>query len=83
MPNVQQEEQQPQPRPRRRYTAEERAKVLADVPQLGVVGAASKHGMPVTTVSQWNTGKRGNRSGLVIVDVRNHTVPGIDPRSGS
>ena len=24
-----------------------------------------------------------NRSGLVIVDVRNHTVPGIDPRSGS
>jgi len=58
MPNVQEEQQQQRPRPRRRYTAEERAKVLADVPQLGVVGAASKHGVPLTTVSQWNTGKR-------------------------
>jgi len=32
--------------------------VLAEVGQLGVVAAARKHGMPMTTVSQWSTGKR-------------------------
>ncbi|MBX7079423.1 MAG: DDE-type integrase/transposase/recombinase [Nannocystaceae bacterium] len=32
--------------------------MLADLVELGVVGAARKHGMPITTVSQWNTGKR-------------------------
>ncbi len=54
MDNVQQQ----RPAQRRRYTAEERASVLACVAEHGVVGAAKKHGMPITTVSQWSTGKR-------------------------
>lgn len=47
-----------QPMGRRRYTEQEREEVLADVALLGVSGAAKKHGMPVTTVSQWRSGKR-------------------------
>lgn len=54
--------EQQSPTPRRRYTAQERAVVLADVAELGVVGAARKHAMPVTTVSQWNSGKRATAS---------------------
>jgi len=46
------------PRRRRRYTDDERIAVLADVATLGVTETAKKHGVPITTVSQWNTGKR-------------------------
>ncbi len=37
----------------RRYTAEERAVVLADVPALGCKPAAAKHGVPAPNVFRW------------------------------
>lgn len=37
----------------RRYTAEERSAVLADVPTLGCAGAGRKHGVPDANVSRW------------------------------
>ena len=36
-----------------RYTAEERAAVLADVPALGCKPAAAKHGVPAPNVFRW------------------------------
>ena len=41
------------PRARRRYGDAERARVLADVPRLGVCGAARAHGVPESCVSRW------------------------------
>jgi putative transposase len=38
---------------RRSYTKEEREAVLADVPGLGINAAATKHGIPQTTLSNW------------------------------
>jgi hypothetical protein len=38
---------------RRRYGAAKREEVLADVPRLGVGGAADKHGVPTSCVSRW------------------------------
>ena len=68
----------PQRRPtsRRRYTPEERRAVLADVGELGIMGAARKHGIPITTVSQWHSGKRAAKS-LALVDepAVSHTEP--------
>ena len=40
-------------RKRRRYTDRERAAILLDAERLGVVAAASRHGVPQTTVSNW------------------------------
>lgn len=40
-------------RKRRRYTAEDRARVLATVKEVGVVEAGRQHGVPQTTVSTW------------------------------
>ena len=37
----------------RRYTAEERAAVLADVPRLGCSGAGKKHGVPEASAFRW------------------------------
>ena len=42
-----------EPRKRRQYTAEDRAKVLTAVKDVGVVEAARVHGVPQTTVSTW------------------------------
>jgi len=36
-----------------RYTEAQRAGVLADVPKLGIAGAARKHGVPPGNVSRW------------------------------
>jgi transposase-like protein len=50
------EEREEQRLPRRvgqRYTAEERAAVLADVPALGCKPAAAKHGVPAPNVFRW------------------------------
>ena len=38
---------------RRKYTTRERREALADVGKLGLHAAASKHGMPATTVANW------------------------------
>lgn len=38
---------------RRSYTKEQREAAVADVPALGVVAAAEKHGIPQTNVSKW------------------------------
>src|SRR5208282_2476638 len=38
---------------RRSYTKAERDAALADVPALGVIGAAKKHGAPQSCVSKW------------------------------
>jgi putative transposase len=38
---------------RRRYGAEKREQVVADVPQLGIGGAADKHDVPPSCVSRW------------------------------
>jgi transposase InsO family protein len=38
---------------RRRYTEERRAAAVADVPTLGVIEAARKHGVPQSCVSRW------------------------------
>jgi len=51
--------------------------VLADVPVFGVTGAARRHGVPVTTVSQWNTGKR--RSGRTKKAVPELVLPPVSP----
>ena len=40
-------------RKRRKYTSEQRAAVVADVAASGVRGAATKHGVPQSCVSQW------------------------------
>lgn len=42
-----------EPRKRRQYTAEDRARVLAAVKEVGVVEAARRHDVPQTTVSTW------------------------------
>jgi putative transposase len=42
-----------EPRKRRRYTAEDRAAVLATVKRVGVVEAGRRHDVPQTTVSSW------------------------------
>jgi putative transposase len=42
-----------EPRKRRQYTAEDRARVLAAVKEVGVVEAGRRHGVPQTTVSNW------------------------------
>jgi putative transposase len=38
---------------RRSYTKEQRKAAVEDVPKLGIVEAARKHGVPVTCVSRW------------------------------
>ena len=38
---------------RRSYTKGERDAAVADVPALGVIGAAKKHGAPQSCVSRW------------------------------
>lgn len=38
---------------RQTYTAEQRERVLADVPTMGVSAAAKKHGVPQSSVSRW------------------------------
>lgn len=38
---------------RHSYTKEQRDAVLAEVPALGVAGAARKHGVPKTTATRW------------------------------
>src|SRR5580704_14580500 len=38
---------------RRSYTKGERDAAVADVPALGVIGAAKKHGAPQSCVSKW------------------------------
>lgn len=40
---------------RKRYTCEDRARVLDDVVRLGVCGAAKQHGVPPSCVSRWRT----------------------------
>lgn len=47
---------------RRSYTEQERREVLADVPTLGVRAAASRHGVPPTTVQSWIDRGRGSAS---------------------
>lgn len=42
-------------RPRRSYSAEERARVVADARKLGVVAAARKNGINASIVSRWKT----------------------------
>ncbi len=44
---------------RRRYSDEERVRVLADVGRLGVCGAAQAHGVPQSCVSRWQTRSGG------------------------
>jgi transposase InsO family protein/transposase-like protein len=51
------------PKTRRRYTAEERAAAVADVPGLGVVKAALKHKVPESCVSHWAKSAGVTRSG--------------------
>jgi putative transposase len=46
---------------RRRYEAEKREQVVADVPQLGVGGAADKHGVPPSCVSRWHSAAKQER----------------------
>ncbi|MBN1609609.1 MAG: DDE-type integrase/transposase/recombinase [Polyangiaceae bacterium] len=47
---------------RRRYTAEQRAAVVRDARQLGVVGAAKQHGVPQSCVSRWaSQARRGKQ----------------------
>lgn len=41
------------PQSRRRYSAEDRAKVLADIDALGVRGAAKRHGVHESCVVRW------------------------------
>ncbi|MBN2193519.1 MAG: hypothetical protein JW751_11950 [Polyangiaceae bacterium] len=38
---------------RKRYTREDRARVLGDVERLGVCGAAKQHRVPPSCVSRW------------------------------
>ena len=38
---------------RRQYTPAERETVLGDVGELGILGAAKKHGVPQSRVSRW------------------------------
>ncbi|MBI2378725.1 MAG: transposase [Deltaproteobacteria bacterium] len=47
---------EPRGKSRRRYTAETRATVVADVKELGVGKAAKKHGVPASCVSRWHKG---------------------------
>lgn len=54
---------------RRSYTKEQRDAAVADVPALGVMGAAKKHGIPQSCVSQW-----AKRAG-----VRRETTPAPSP----
>ncbi len=48
---------------RRTYTPEQRDRVLADVPKLGVSAAARKHGVPQTSVSAWAAVRGVERAG--------------------
>jgi putative transposase len=48
---------------RRSYTKEQRAAAVADVPALGVNGAAKKHGVPQTCVSRWAAAAKVRREG--------------------
>jgi len=48
---------------RRTYAEDERREVLADVALLGVKAAASKHGVPPTTVQSWIDRGRGRGNG--------------------
>jgi len=50
-------------RTRRRYTAEERAAAVRDVPALGVRESARKHGVPESCVSYWAKAAGVARSG--------------------
>lgn len=45
----------------RRYTEAERAAALADVPQLGIAGAARKHGIPPPNIARWLTARESQR----------------------
>jgi len=49
---------------RRRYTATERAKVLADADALGVCEAARRHGVPQPTISGWRRRKASRSNGV-------------------
>jgi transposase-like protein len=51
-------------RKRRRYSEQERAAILRDAEQLGVVAAAERHGVPKTTVSNWRSRGAGERASI-------------------
>lgn len=51
---------------RRQYTPAERTAIVKDVDELGVVGAAKKHGVPQSCVSRWAS------TGVASASPRNH-----------
>jgi transposase InsO family protein len=82
---------------RRSYTTEQRAAVLADVRELGVNGAAKKHGVPQSCVSRWAavgavkvkleakasaTKPRAPRSGKAAVGTAASTSAAVEASSG-
>jgi putative transposase len=62
---------------RRRYGAEKREAVLADVPRLGVGGAADKHGVPSSCVSRWwSAASQGGKTAPPGERARGEEAPG-------
>lgn len=56
-------EAKPQVSKRRRYTADEKAKVVEDAERMGVCAAAKKHGMDPSNVSRWRSQARASEAG--------------------
>ena len=80
---------------RRSFTEEERSKILADVPKLGVNGAARKHYVHQSCVSRWATDAglkrevkagsakpRGRRSKVAVVSAAPAASGAAAPRDG-
>ncbi|MFP4283172.1 MAG: transposase [Opitutales bacterium] len=57
------EKAKPEGSKRRRYTADEKRRVVEDAERLGVCAAAKKHGINQSNVSRWRTRARGSEDG--------------------
>ena len=62
----------------KQYTDEQRDSALADVPGLGLEGAAKKHGIPTSTVGNWKRTRAESGRGAPAMGPRDR--PRLDTR---
>lgn len=68
---------------RRRYSAEDRTRVLGDVGRLGICGAARAHGVPQSCVSRWQKREGATAAGAAGAETGSLVTAGAGAGAGS